>query len=186
MAKVGIDQFRSGCWDMVERKPRDGRPVEINWGNTKDFWQQEQAILAYLILHGYTCKPEYLQLAQEMEAFWNLFFLDRDRWGVFFRLTANGVPVIEGEYGKKGGRDVAGYHAFELNYLAHTYNRAFRYRQRREDNVFCSISSPMPTAGRDRSTSCPTSSRPAISRSSGLSSMAYAGPTSTPISSRSS
>jgi mannose/cellobiose epimerase-like protein (N-acyl-D-glucosamine 2-epimerase family) len=147
MAKVGIDQLRSGCWDMVERNPRDGRPVEINWGNTKDFWQQEQAILAYLILHGYTSKPEYLHLAQELESFWNLFFLDRDRWGVFFRLTDNGVPVIAGEYGKKGGRDVAGYHAFELNYLAHIYNRTFAYKQRREDNVFCQHFKPHANSG---------------------------------------
>ena len=79
MGKVGIDQFRSGCFDAVERQPRDGRPIEFAWGNTKDFWQQEQAILAYLILNGYTGNPEYLQLAREMETFWNLFFLDRDR-----------------------------------------------------------------------------------------------------------
>ena len=82
-----------------------------------------------------------------MESFWNLFFIDRDRWGVFFRLTDNGVPVIEGEYGKKGGRDVAGYHAFELNYLAHTYNRTFLYKQRREDNVFCQHFKPHANSG---------------------------------------
>ena len=137
IAKVGIDQFRSGCFDAVEREPRDGRLVEFAWGNTKDFWQQEQAILAFLILHGYTTDPEYLKLAQEMETFWNLFFIDRERWGVFFRVTENGLPYLSGSYGSKGGHSVAGYHSFELNYLAHTYNRTFSYRERPEDNVYC-------------------------------------------------
>jgi len=147
MAKVGIDQFRSGCFDAVERQPRDGRPVEFAWGNTKDFWQQEQAILAFLILHGYTGDPEYLQLAREMEAFWNLFFLDRERWGIFFRVTENGLPYLAGTYGNKGGHAVAGYHSFELNYLAHTYNRAFSYRERLEDNVFCMHFKPHVNSG---------------------------------------
>ncbi|MFO0956393.1 MAG: AGE family epimerase/isomerase [Isosphaeraceae bacterium] len=137
MGKVGIDQFRSGCFDAVEREPRGGRPVEFAWGNTKDFWQQEQAILAYLIMAGYTGNPDYLQHAREMEAFWNLFFIDRDRASVFFRVTADGVPVIAGNYSDKGGHAIAGYHSFELNYLAHAYNRAFSYHKRRDDDVFC-------------------------------------------------
>jgi mannose/cellobiose epimerase-like protein (N-acyl-D-glucosamine 2-epimerase family) len=147
MGKVGIDQFRSGCFDAVEREPRDGRPVEFAWGNTKDFWQQEQAILAYLILNGYTGNPEYLQLAREMETFWNLFFLDRDRASVFFRTTADGLPVVSGNYSDKGGHAVAGYHSFELNYLAHTYNRAFSYKERRDDNVFCMHFKPHVNSG---------------------------------------
>ena len=35
-------------------------PIEFAWGNTKDFWQQEQGILAYLILHGATGEVRYL------------------------------------------------------------------------------------------------------------------------------
>ncbi len=72
-----------------------------------------------------------------MEAFWNLFFIDRDRASVFFRVTADGLPVIAGNYADKGGHAIAGYHSFELNYLAHIYNRAFSYRERRDDNDFC-------------------------------------------------
>ena len=147
MGKVGIDQFRSGCFDAVEREPRDGRPVEFAWGNTKDFWQQEQAILAYLILNGYTGNQDYLQQAREMESFWNLFFIDRDRASVFFRVTADGLPVVAGNYADKGGHAIAGYHAFELNYLAHAYNRAFSYRERRDDNVFCMHFKPHANSG---------------------------------------
>ena len=148
MAEVGIDQFRSGCYDAVEREPRDGRPIEFAWGNTKDFWQQEQGILAYLILNGYNPNPDFLQLAREMESFWNLFFLDRDQASIFFRVTEDGLPYIAGNYSDKGGHAVAGYHSFELNYLAHTYNRAFSYRKdRREDNVFCMHFKPHVNSG---------------------------------------
>ena len=136
MAKIGIDQFRSGCFDAVEREPRDGRPVEFAWGNTKDFWQQEQAILAFLILHGYEADHEYLQLAREMETFWNGSSRSRAVGSLLPRHRQwSAVPgrLIR----HKGGHAVAGYHSFELNYLSHTYNRIFSYRERREDNVFC-------------------------------------------------
>jgi len=69
MAVAGIDQVRGGCFDAVERRPRDGLPIEFAWSNTKDFWQQEQAILAYLIVHGFSGDPTHLQLAREMMAF---------------------------------------------------------------------------------------------------------------------
>ncbi|MFY9696762.1 MAG: hypothetical protein WAK34_00295 [Rhodoplanes sp.] len=121
MAIAGIDQVRGGCFDAVERRPRDGLPIEFAWSNTKDFWQQEQAILAYLIVHGFSGDPTHLQLAREMMAFWNLYFLDHDNRGVFFRVTADGIPIIQGNYSQKAGHAVAGYHSFELNYLAHTY-----------------------------------------------------------------
>jgi len=125
MAEYGIDQIRGGCFDAVERKPSKDWPIEFVWGNTKDFWQQEQAILAYLIVHGITGNDKYLDLAREMMAFWNLYFLDHDNRGVFFRVTDAGMPVIQGAYSQKAGHAVAGYHSFELNYLAHTYIRTY-------------------------------------------------------------
>lgn len=121
MAVAGIDQVRGGCFDAVERQPRPGYPIEFAWSNTKDFWQQEQAILAYLIVHGITGDAKHLHLAREMMAFWNQYFLDHDNRGVNFRVTADGTPVIQGDYSLKAGHAVAGYHSFELNYLAHTY-----------------------------------------------------------------
>jgi hypothetical protein len=134
MATIGLDQFRSGVFDAVERHPTNGMWLEFPWGNTKDFWQQEQGILAYLILHGCSLedrdqKREYLQLARELEAFWNLFFLDQDEKGIFFRVTDCGEPVIKGTYGQKGGHSISGYHAFELNYLAHIYISAYAVKR---------------------------------------------------------
>lgn len=136
MADAGLDKIRGGVFDCVERNPTQ-MPIRFTWGATKDFWQQEQGILAYLILHGATSNDhEYLALARECSAFWNVFFLDRERQGYYFRTTENGLPVLEGEYGRKGGHAL-GYHAFELSYLAHVYTRTFVAAGGGSDNSFC-------------------------------------------------
>lgn len=134
MVETGIDLFRGGLFDAVERNPKNGMPIEFPWNNTKDFWQQEQAILAYFILYGCTNedkdqKNEYLQLARETASFWNLFFLDRENKGIYFRVTDSGVPVVQGEYGNKGSHSISGYHSFELNYLAHVYISSYVTKQ---------------------------------------------------------
>ena len=137
MADVGLDLIRGGVFDCVERNPTSKMPTQFAWGATKDFWQQEQGILAYLVLHGATANDrKYLRLARECSAFWNIFFLDRERQGYFFRVTENGLPVIEGEYGQKSGHAI-GYHAFELAYLAHVYMRTFLDAGGGTDNGFC-------------------------------------------------
>jgi mannose/cellobiose epimerase-like protein (N-acyl-D-glucosamine 2-epimerase family) len=138
MAEVGIDKIRGGIFDAVERQPTNGMPTQFAWNITKDFWQQEQGILAYLILHGADSKDqEFLALARECTAFWNLYFLDRDRQGIFFRTTASGLPFLLGSYANKGGHSISGYHAFELNYLAHLYMRAYVATGNKDDNNFC-------------------------------------------------
>ena len=147
MIKVGIDQIHGGCFDAVEREPKNGMPTEFAWGNTKDFWQQEQAILAYYILHGYTGDEDYLKLARECTAFWNLFFLDHDRRGIFFRVTDDGMPVVQGNYVNKAGHAVAGYHSFELNYLAHVYIRIYVQKEEGCDDDFCLFFKPDKTSG---------------------------------------
>jgi len=125
MAVVGLDRVRGGCFDALERQPQNGMPLEFAWSSTKDFWQQEQGILAYLILYGATHMQKHKDLARQMMAFWNLFFLDRDHNGIHFRVSDDGIPITTGEYGVKGGHAVSGYHAFELNFLAHLYIRTF-------------------------------------------------------------
>ncbi len=124
MKNHGLDLARGGCYDGIERHNKTGETFAFPWLNTKDFWQQEQAVLAYYALYNSTEDPQYLELARDCAAFWNKFFLDRDNKGIFFRTTAEGMPVIEEQYGYKAKSDIAGYHAFELNYLAHIYIRA--------------------------------------------------------------
>ena len=135
MGEVGLDKIRGGIFDCVERNPNGGMPTQFAFGATKDFWQQEQGILAYLILYGATGNPHYLRLAQESSAFWNLFFLDREHQGYFFRTTENGLPILEGQYEMKSSHAI-GYHAFELAYLAHLYTRTYVAAGGGSDNSF--------------------------------------------------
>ncbi len=137
MLEFGLDPVRGGCFDAVEREPKNGMAFEFTWSSTKDFWQQEQGILAYLILYGQTGKQEYLDAAREIIAFWNIFFLDRDNRGIFFRVTDIGTPVIEGKYSQKAEHAIAGYHSFELNYLAHLYIRSLVGVKPDGDENFC-------------------------------------------------
>jgi len=138
MAEYGLDMLRGGVFDAVERVPARGFPIQFSWGSTKDFWQQEQGILAYLVLYGADPgNATWLELARECAMFWNCFFLDRDRQGVFFRTTEAGSPVVSGGYGIKGGHAISGYHAFELNYLAHLYSRAYLVFEDHGSNEFC-------------------------------------------------
>jgi hypothetical protein len=145
MGRLGIDQLRSGVYDAVERHPADPSiPLQFAWLNTKDFWQQEQGILAYLIMWGYMQEAnpvdetaqDFLSLSRELCAFWNLYFLDHERSGTYFRVSDNGTPIIKSTYGDKGGHAVAGYHVFELDFLAHVYQRAFLPRMQRQHSVF--------------------------------------------------
>jgi mannose/cellobiose epimerase-like protein (N-acyl-D-glucosamine 2-epimerase family) len=136
MGEVGLDKIRGGIFDAVERSPTGGMPTQFAWGATKDFWQQEQGILAYLILYGATGNQHYLQLARECSAFWNVFFLDREHQGYFFRTTENGLPILSGQYGMRSSHAI-GYHAFELAYLAHLYTRAHVGAGHGSDNGFC-------------------------------------------------
>ena len=87
----------------------------------KAWWQQEQGILAYLILHGVLGDPQYLKIARESSAFYNSFFLDQDDGAVYFNVLANGVPYLMGTERLKGSHSMSGYHSFELCYLAQVY-----------------------------------------------------------------
>src|SRR5262249_9474883 len=90
------------------------------------------------ILHGYDRGAEWLTSARETESFWNLFFLDREHRGAFFRVYDDGTPNLQGGYGVRGGHsDAAGYHVFELNFLAHIYTRTYVRAEGAGDPSFC-------------------------------------------------
>ena len=65
-------------WSSATLQPRARPCHRYAWHDRKAWWQQEQGILAYLILHGSLKKPEYLKHARESSAFYNAFFLDHD------------------------------------------------------------------------------------------------------------
>lgn len=118
----GCDRQRGGWYDVVERVLGPGQKFHrFAWHDRKAWWQQEQGILAYLILHGVLKKDDYLRFAREGTAFYNAFFLDVDSGGVYFNVLANGEPYTLGTERGKGSHSMAGYHSFELAYLASVY-----------------------------------------------------------------
>jgi mannose/cellobiose epimerase-like protein (N-acyl-D-glucosamine 2-epimerase family) len=122
MPEVGCDRQRGGWYDVVERvdKP-DGKHHRFVWHDRKAWWQQEQAILAYLILHGILKDDQYLKYSREVAAFYSAFFLDTDDGGVYFNTFANGMPYLLGNERLKGSHSMSGYHSMELCYLSAVY-----------------------------------------------------------------
>jgi anti-anti-sigma factor len=141
MPAVGSDQQRGGWYDVVERTVSKGQKFHrYVWHDRKAWWQQEQAILAYLILRGVLQQEQYRQTARESAAFYNAWFLDTQSGGVYFNVLANGLPYSLGTERGKGSHSMAGYHSFELAYLAAVYTNLLVTRQPM-DFYFC------PTAG---------------------------------------
>jgi hypothetical protein len=99
------------------------------WHDRKAWWQQEQAILAYLILAGTTGNSEYLRHAREAESFYNSYFLDHDEGAVYFNVLSTGLPYLLGTERLKGSHSMSMYHSAELCYLAATYTNLLITKQ---------------------------------------------------------
>lgn len=123
MPEVGSDRQRGGWYDVVERTTQPEQKYHHHvWHDRKAWWQQEQAILAYLILAGSKGDSEYRKQARESAAFYNAWFLDKEDGGIYFNVLANGIPyLLEGNERGKGSHSMSGYHSFELAYLATVY-----------------------------------------------------------------
>ncbi|MEL7586395.1 MAG: AGE family epimerase/isomerase [Prolixibacteraceae bacterium] len=130
MPQYGCDRQRGGWYDVVERtKKPDGKHPEFVWHDRKAWWQQEQAILAYLILHGMLKDDQYSKFAREVAAFYSAFFLDSDDGGIYFNTLANGLPYLLGNERFKGSHSMSGYHSMELCYLSAVYINLLITRQ---------------------------------------------------------
>lgn len=130
MPKVGMDTQRTGWYDVMERlKYGDQEWNRFAFHDRKAWWQQEQGILAYLILKGTLGDDEYLRIARESQAFYNTFHLDHDDGGVYFNVFANGMPYLLGTERFKGSHSMSFYHASELCYLAAVYNNLLIFKQ---------------------------------------------------------
>jgi mannose/cellobiose epimerase-like protein (N-acyl-D-glucosamine 2-epimerase family) len=122
MPAVGGDRQRGGWYDMVERVTAPGEKFHrLVWHDRKAWWQQEQGILAYLILNGVIGKPEYAKQARESSAFYNAWMLDTGAGGVYFNVLADGMPFALGGERSKGSHSMAMYHSAELAFLASVY-----------------------------------------------------------------
>jgi anti-anti-sigma factor len=130
MPTVGMDIQRGGWYDVMEREVAEGEKWHrYVWHDRKAWWQQEQGILAYLILAGSLGKSEYRRLARESSAFYNAWFPDHDSGGVYFNVLANGLPYLLGTERLKGSHSMSGYHSFELCYLAAVYTNLLITKQ---------------------------------------------------------
>ncbi|QRN95358.1 AGE family epimerase/isomerase [Archangium violaceum] len=130
MPAVGSDRQRGGWYDVMERMLRPGKTqYHFTWHDRKAWWQQEQAILAYLILAGSLGDETALRHAREASSFYNAFFLDHEDGAVYFNVLANGVPYLMGNERLKGSHSMSGYHAFELCYLAAVYTNLLITKQ---------------------------------------------------------
>ena len=130
MPSVGGDQQRGGWYDVMERMKAPGQDWNrFAFHDRKAWWQQEQGILAYLILNGILKDKEYLKLARESASFYNAFFLDHDDGAVYFNVLANGIPYLMGTERLKGSHSMSGYHSFELSYLAQVYTNLLITKQ---------------------------------------------------------
>jgi len=130
MPKHGGDNQRGGWYDVVERELKEGEDIHrYAWHDRKAWWQQEQGILAYLILNGIEKDEAYLKYARESSAFYNAWFLDHDSGAVYFNVLANGIPYLLGNERNKGSHSMSGYHSFELCYLASVYTNLLITKQ---------------------------------------------------------
>ncbi len=130
MPEAGMDRQRGGWYDVVERELSANEEwYRFAWHDRKAWWQQEQAILAYLILHGSLKEPEYLRMARKLAAFYNAFFPDLDNGGVNFNVLSTGIPYLMGTERLKGSHSMSGYHSFELCYLATVYTNLLIKKQ---------------------------------------------------------
>lgn len=123
MPDVGYDKQRFGWYDVVERVLKPGQKYHrFAWHDRKAWWQQEQGILAYLILQGHIPQQEaYKKYSDESSCFYNAFFLDQNDGGVYFNVLANGTPYLVGTERFKGSHSMSAYHSTELCFLATVY-----------------------------------------------------------------
>jgi hypothetical protein len=123
MPQVGYDTQRFGWYDVVERVLGENEKFHrYAWHDRKAWWQQEQGILAYLILQGHMPNEEaYKKYADESAAFYNAFFLDHNDGGVYFNVLANGIPFLVGTERFKGSHSMSAYHSTELCFLSTIY-----------------------------------------------------------------
>ncbi len=130
MPKVGMDTQRAGWYDVMERvKYGEQEWNRFAFHDRKAWWQQEQGILAYLILAGTEGDTDYLRIARESEAFYNAYHLDHDDGGVYFNVFANGLPYLLGTERFKGSHSMSFYHSSELCYLSAVYNNLLIFKQ---------------------------------------------------------
>ena len=115
----------------MERDKAEGQEwYRFTWHDRKAWWQQEQAILAYLILARHPRRRRVPASRRGYAAaFYNAWFLDHDSGAVYFNVLASGMPYLLGTERLKGSHSMSAYHNTELCYLAAVYTNLLITKQ---------------------------------------------------------
>ena len=82
MGEVGLDEVRGGIFDSVERKPTNGMPIQFAWGEHQGFLAAGAGDPRLPDpVRGGAGQRRSTWTWHGSSAFWNLFFLDRERRG---------------------------------------------------------------------------------------------------------
>ena len=130
MPAIGGDQQRGGWYDVMERKlgPNEEKR-RFGFHDRKAWWQQEQGILAYLILRGVLGDAGIPETCAGVVGLLQCVFPRSRRRRCLFQRLANGVPYMMGTERLKGSHSMSGYHSFELCYLAQVYTNLLITKQ---------------------------------------------------------
>ena len=131
MPPIGADRQRGGWYDVMERDKTDGQEwYRFTWHDRKAWWQQEQAILAYLILAGIARRRRVPRARRgDAAAFYNAWFLDHDDGRRLLQRPRDGMPYLLGTERLKGSHSMSAYHDTELCYLAAVYTNLLLTKQ---------------------------------------------------------
>ena len=116
----------------MERALQPGQSVHrFAWHDRKAWWQQEQGILAYLILDGIAGRSRSTcsYARESVGVLQRLLPRPRRRRASTSTCSPTACPYLLGTERLKGSHSMSGYHSFELCYLAAVYTNLLITKQ---------------------------------------------------------
>jgi mannose/cellobiose epimerase-like protein (N-acyl-D-glucosamine 2-epimerase family) len=116
------DTLRGGWFEVMRRESAAGSFAEHMWHTNKVWWQQEEGIVASLLLHLAYREKKHLNIARDGIRYWLTYFVDRENGGVFDTVSTDGWPLNGLPLNRqKGSWLKGGYHEAELARFVHIY-----------------------------------------------------------------
>lgn len=116
------DTLRGGWFEVMFRESPAGLPADHMWDTNKVWWQQEEGVMASLLLHLVDREQSHLEMARDCLRFWLTYFVDRPNGGVFDTVSIDGWPINGLPLNRqKGSWLKGGYHETELARFVHIY-----------------------------------------------------------------
>ncbi len=148
------DAFRGGWFEIMWRESCAGSLAELMGHTNKVWWQQEEGIMASLLMFLVHRDGQSLEMARDGLRFWLTCFVDRANGGIFDTVSADGWPLNGLPLNRqKGSWLKGGYHETELARFVHVYlsvlqNRTvavyYAYDRARETREYRSVPARIP------------------------------------------